>query len=65
MHISDVALECARECLRAAADSSDPKQLRRLASIGQRLIEALTEDAKICAVSSVASASDDTGLQEG
>jgi hypothetical protein len=50
MHVSDIALECARECLRAAADIPDRIQSRRLASIGQRLIDALIEDAAICTV---------------
>jgi hypothetical protein len=47
MHITDIALECAQECLRVATELPDSPQARRLVQAGLRLLNALIEDAEI------------------
>lgn len=64
IHVSDIALECAQECLRAAAHIPDRNQSRRLARIGQRLIDALNEDARICAVTPTGPVANDSECRE-
>jgi len=48
MHITDIAMDCARECLRVAAELPDSAQSLRLVQAGLRMINALMEDSEIC-----------------
>ncbi|MBR1217789.1 hypothetical protein JQ557_07305 [Bradyrhizobium sp. U87765 SZCCT0131] len=47
MHLSDVALECAAECLELAEAATCPRMSVQLADIARRLADAASEDAAL------------------
>lgn len=47
MHISDVAIECARECTQLSKTTGDQSIAKRLAQIAQKLLEAARRDAEL------------------
>ncbi|MEW6639585.1 MAG: hypothetical protein AB1586_03700 [Pseudomonadota bacterium] len=47
MHLSDIALECAAECLELAETANCPKMSVQLAAIARRLSDAAADDAAL------------------
>jgi len=47
MHLSDIALECAAECLELAETANCPQMSIQLAAIARRLSDAAVDDAAL------------------
>lgn len=47
MHVSDILLECARECARLSRECRDEKTAASLFAISRRLLASVTRDAEL------------------
>jgi len=47
MHVSDILLECARECARLSRECHDEKAAASLFALSRRLLAAVSRDAEL------------------